>query len=146
MVTTVLSPAAQRPESRSFDFLTTGAIAGGSSQRSSGLLGCSTLAATVEADVSFDSLVETTVRSAELSTLEIEFANISVGSAEVRDWTGRLMDQKPVEPDQKTGRLSFHLAGAGVYQVHVSGQRRLASRGPGPVPVDERGSFSVSLH
>jgi len=141
---TVLAPAAARPadsrSTRSFEFLTSGTIAGGLNP-----FRCQSVPAHIDAQVSFESVVETIVRSDEASILWIEFTGMPIGSAEVRDWTGRSLPQRPHDGGDKDNDISFQLAGVGVYQVRVSGQRHLTATGPGTVPVNERGAFTVSV-
>lgn len=146
-LTSVFAPAkqpAERPESRSFEFLTSGTIAGGLSKRWEDFR-CQDEPGLVEADVSFESVVEMIVRSDNTATLQVEFTGVPIGQAEVRDWTGRLLTQSPHETGEKDGSLKFPLAGAGVYEMRISGARHLSAGGASTRPVDERGTFTVSV-
>lgn len=146
-LTSALAPAAQPAEhsdSRSFDLSISGTMEGGLSVNWTNF-SCQTQPAHVDALVSFNSVIETIVRSAETSILRVEFQGMPAGRVEVRDWKGNSLQQKSPETAAKDGALSFPLAGAGVYEVQVSGERILSANGPSIVPVNERGTFTVSL-
>jgi len=138
-------PSSERPESLSFEFSTSGKIVGGQSQSPAGL--CQAVPAIVEAQISFDSVVETIVRSDQTTVLEVQFSGMAPGQVEVRDWTGReVMMQKPVEDRENKSLIRFALVGPGVYQVQVSGNRHLSASGPSDLMVNEHGVFNISLH
>jgi hypothetical protein len=150
ILTSILVPAARsadRPESQSFELLTSGTIVGGVSAGWSDL-NCKARARAgiIEADASFDSVVETIVRSDEASILQVEFAGLHVGSVDVRDSNGHLLAQKGSETEKTGSVFSFPISGAGVYEVRVSGNRPLSTDGPSRVTVKERGTFTVSVH
>ena len=102
--------------------------------------------ANIDAQVSFDSVVETIVRSNEASTLWVEFNGLPGGLVEVRDWNGRSLPQKAREATESESVFRFPLSGPGVYEVRVTSERHMAAFGPSTVSINERGTFTVSLH
>jgi hypothetical protein len=143
----VVSPkeaASDQPESRSFEFSTFGKMSGGLSRTLA--FGCAAIPGNVEAQISFDTVVETIVRSEKQSVLRVDFTGGPAGRAEVRDWTGRSLAESTRESANGASSFDFALSGPGVYEVRVSGERHLRANGPSTQNIDEKGAFTVSLH
>jgi hypothetical protein len=149
-LTTMLAPAPheERLESRSFDLYTSGNISGGFSKRfvfTGGAPSCQSQPVIVQAVVSYETTVETIVRSSAVSTLQVAFTDLNTGLVAVKDWTGKSLSQNPREVGVKDNIFDFSLEGPGVYEVSVSSERHLTANGPSLLNVNEHETFTVGL-
>jgi hypothetical protein len=145
-LTSSIAISSQGPEdlaTRSYEFTTSGVIAGGLSR--SIAQGCQLIPNNVQADISFDSTVKTTVRSDTARTLQVEFELLQSPTAEVRDWDGKPLTRKVQEVNPNPNIQGFNLTGAGVYEVHVTGTRMFSAIGPDAQNVNERDTFKISV-
>ena len=99
----------------------------------------------MQAEVSFDSTVKTTVRSETARTLQVEFEFLQSASAEVRDWEAKPLTRRVQEVNPNPNVMDFYLKGAGVYEVHVTGNRTLSAIGPDARNVNDRATFKISV-
>jgi hypothetical protein len=151
-LTTLVAPAAEQSfGSMVYEFTATGTIAGGffrapGVQTPFGIQGCQPIPQNVQAEVSFDTTVKTIVRSDAATNLRVELAGIPSGTANVNDWRGQTLPEKPQsEAPAGATRRNFQLSGAGVYEVHVSGSAVVTANGGGNTPVTQRGTFTVAV-
>jgi hypothetical protein len=142
----VQSKEPESHNSASFAFVTQGTFAGGVSTSSGSAQNpftCSSNLGRVEAEISFQSIVNTVVKSDSATTLHIVFNGVSSPIVQLKDWNGKVIEPK------STGdgglNLDFPLAGAGVYEVHVAGNRILTSRGPGTEQVNQQGNYTITV-
>ena len=144
-LTSSVSLSSQSPDltTRSYEFTTSGVISGGLSR--SAAQACQPIPNAVQAEVSFDSTVKTTVRSETARTLQVEFEFLQSASAEVRDWEAKPLTRRVQEVNPNPNVMDFYLKGAGVYEVHVTGNRTLSAIGPDARNVNDRATFKISV-
>lgn len=135
------------PDSASFAFVTLGTFAGGvstSSGSGQNPFVCRSNLGRVEAQISFHSIVETVVKSDSATTLQIVFNGVSSPAVQVKDWNGKVLE--PKSTSEGGLNMTFPLAGAGVYEVRVAGNRILSSHGGGTQEVNQQGNYTITVH
>lgn len=132
--------AAEQTE-QPFEFATDGLLKGALMRH--GPFCTATNEARVQADVSFRTQVETTVRSDNASTLAVDLpGGLLNPTVQVFDWQGKELTPKSRSPE---GAIEFAISGPGVYRAIISGVRQLSSNGAASTPINDRSRFTVSV-
>ena len=144
-------PAPQLTKSREFEFITEGSITGGISGFQPR---CEYEPVKTEAHMSFQTAIETTIRSnkARILLIDLQGGGTKIrAEVQVQDWTGRLIHptttrtHRMLYPDETETQYEFPLRGAGVYQARVSGEQVVSVAGEKSLQVFAIERFTLVL-
>ena len=123
---------------QTFEVGTRGILIGG---EASSPFTCNSAGGSIEAEIQYETVIETIVKSADSSILSVSIPPLPDVSVRALDWTGKALPEKHRSPTS----VEFELQGPGVYQTEVSIRSSLTAQGVQPHPVNATNQFVVSI-